>query len=159
MSDAMIISGLISAFGNIIHAYEETKRINAQIEAIKADYRVKTRALKLKQESLELQHMENMEKIKNERENCLRYYEMVRLKVHASIEDQIILRQQTQDLLKYAMDPKLPQEDRESAKILYREAWGILMQRGDEAHNLLVQMNPNKSIAVSSNNLLDIEEK
>lgn len=159
MSDALIIEGLLSAFSNLVHAYEEAKRINVQMEAIKADYRVKTRALEIKQEALEMQHKENMERIKNERDNWLQSFDLVRIRLASSIDAQKKLVQQTQEFLNCALDSQTPKEVREIAAALYKDAWGKIMGAGDNAHKLLMHMKPDKSLTSSSDKLIDMEEE
>ena len=159
MSEQMIIGGLLSAFNSLVHAYEESKRIDAQMAALKADYKIKARALEIKRNALEMQHKENMEKISAEKENWLKCFELVRLKVHSSIENQRILREQTKDILNIALDPEVSQDAREIASSLYKEAWSRIMSAGDDAHTQLIQMIPQLSISADSLKQPDTEEE
>lgn len=158
MSEAMIVGGLLSAFGKLVHAYEESKRIDAQMAAIKADYRIKARALVIKQEELELRHKENMEVIKCEKEKWLRFFEQVQKNVKVSIEDRKEARRQTDDILKCALDSQLPQEERAMYALMYKEAWGMIMGMGNNVHDMLIRMKPNSPAAIASNKPKEIEE-
>lgn len=116
LSIAKVITPIVD---RMIGAYVESKRIDAEIEAVRAKAEVEHHRLDVQEKALELQHKENMKIIDEQAKLFQKKLDIYSKKIEASIELQNYYCRELNRINNAILDIETPEETRDKFIALY----------------------------------------
>ena len=106
-------------FDNLMKAYVESKRIDAELEAVRAKAEVEHHRLDVQEKALELQHKENMRRIDEQAKILDKKLDIHKTQIEANIELQKYYCKELNRINDAILDKETPEETRDKFIDLY----------------------------------------
>lgn len=155
-SDFILAIGTI--FGNILNAYTKGKEIDAQREAIRANYRIEKRKLELQKQALDFQHKENMEKINAIEKLFFEQLDAFRAQIshNRHIQDKLI--EDARVFRDKILDDNISLERMNMAADFYNKILDKIFAYTEENHSLLLDNMRSNNVSLIMNNQKQINK-